>query len=87
MKQGKEMASGGHSTARGAHPGTAAKNQRTPVQPERRPDGGLTGSDQRWHLISEVAYYCAQARGFAPGHELEDWLQAEAEIDRMLGRN
>lgn len=30
--------------------------------------------------ISLAAYYKAQARGFAPGHELEDWLAAEAEI-------
>jgi hypothetical protein len=31
-------------------------------------------------MIAEAAYYRAQRRGFAPGHELEDWLQAEAEL-------
>lgn len=29
--------------------------------------------------IAVAAYYKAQARGFQPGHELEDWLAAEAE--------
>ena len=35
---------------------------------------------QRRAMIAEVAYYKAERRGFEPGHELEDWLQAEAEI-------
>ncbi len=30
-------------------------------------------------MIAEAAYYRAQQRGFAPGHELEDWLAAEQE--------
>ena len=29
----------------------------------------------------EVRAYCkAEARGFEPGHEMEDWLAAEAEV-------
>ena len=35
-------------------------------------------------LISEAAYYRAKQRGFTPGHELEDWVQAEAEVLRRL---
>jgi Protein of unknown function (DUF2934) len=31
--------------------------------------------------ISLAAYYCAERRGFEPGHELDDWLDAE----RVLG--
>jgi len=31
-------------------------------------------------LIAERAYYKAEARGFEFGHELEDWLAAEAEV-------
>jgi hypothetical protein len=37
-------------------------------------------------LISEAAYYRAKQRGFEPGHELEDWIQAEAEVMRRLER-
>ncbi len=29
--------------------------------------------------IAESAYYKAEARGFLPGYELDDWLAAEAE--------
>ena len=29
--------------------------------------------------IQVAAYYKAQARGFAPGYELDDWLAAEKE--------
>ena len=38
-------------------------------------------------LISEAAYYRAKQRGFAPGHELEDWIQAEAEVMGRIGRS
>lgn len=30
--------------------------------------------------IAVAAYFKAQARGFAPGSELDDWLQAESEF-------
>ena len=37
----------------------------------------------REERIRIAAYLLAQQRGFAPGRELEDWLAAEAEIDRV----
>ena len=30
--------------------------------------------------IAELAYLKAESRGFEPGHELEDWLEAEQEF-------
>jgi hypothetical protein len=30
--------------------------------------------------IAELAYFKAECRGFSPGHELEDWLEAEGEF-------
>ena len=38
----------------------------------------------RHELIEEAAYRRAQARGFAAGQELEDWLAAEIEIDTLI---
>jgi hypothetical protein len=35
--------------------------------------------------IAEAAYFCAERRGFEPGHEIDDWLQAERGIERALG--
>jgi hypothetical protein len=29
--------------------------------------------------IAELAYYKAESRGFQPGYELDDWLEAERE--------
>jgi hypothetical protein len=38
-------------------------------------------------LIAETAYYRAKQRGFEPGHELEDWVQAESEILQRVERS
>jgi hypothetical protein len=35
---------------------------------------------QRHAMISDAAYYLAQRRGFYPGRELDDWLQAERQL-------
>ena len=35
-------------------------------------------------MISEAAYYRAEKRGFSPGLEHDDWLQAEAEVMQRL---
>jgi len=40
--------------------------------------------EERRRMIAEAAYYLAERRGFAPGHEEDDWLQAEAQIDDEL---
>jgi hypothetical protein len=37
--------------------------------------------------IAKRAYEIARERGFAPGHELDDWLQAEREIEAGAPRN
>ena len=44
-----------------------------PIQPE-----------QRYAMICDVAYFLSERRGFCPGQELDDWLTAEAEVDRAL---
>ena len=41
--------------------------------------------DELRKLVSEAAYYRAKQRGFTPGHEEEDWIQAEAEVLRRIG--
>jgi len=55
----------------------------TEVQPVFTP---FVDPEQRAALIAEAAYFRAERRGFAPGHETEDWLAAEAEIDAKLLR-
>jgi len=36
---------------------------------------------QRRKKIEEAAYFKAERRGFTPGLELQDWLEAEKEVD------
>jgi hypothetical protein len=35
-----------------------------------------------WSRIAVAAYHLAEARGFEPGRELDDWLAAEAAVNR-----
>jgi hypothetical protein len=46
--------------------------------------GQFVGPEQRAALIAEAAFFRAEKRGFAPGHEVEDWLAAESEVDAKL---
>jgi hypothetical protein len=39
-----------------------------------------SAGDELTRKIAEAAYYIAERRGFEPGHEVDDWLQAEGEI-------
>jgi hypothetical protein len=41
-------------------------------------------AEDRDTLIAKAAYLRAEQRGFAPDHELDDWLEAEAEVDKEL---
>jgi hypothetical protein len=41
-------------------------------------------SGDRQACIAKAAYLRAERRGFAPGHELDDWLVAENEVDQRL---
>jgi hypothetical protein len=45
---------------------------------------GTVDAEQRHALIERAAYLLAETRGFAPGEELDDWLAAEAEVERQL---
>lgn len=38
----------------------------------------------RQAMIATAAYYLAQRRGFTPGHEVDDWLAAERQVDVQL---
>ncbi|MGA7178690.1 MAG: DUF2934 domain-containing protein [Thiobacillaceae bacterium] len=40
----------------------------------------LSAPPDPWHQIALAAYFKAEARGSCPGHELDDWLEAEREL-------
>ena len=41
---------------------------------------GSPSSTDRQERISQIAYYKAQQRDFAPGRDWEDWFAAEREV-------
>lgn len=58
----------------------------TPTAPPTSPPPTVPpiSPEERLRMIRDAAYYRAEKRGFAPGHEYEDWLAAEREIDEWL---
>ena len=56
----------------------AARRERggvRPAAPEAEAD-----SAERQVQVALAAYFIAEKRGFEPGHELDDWLAAEAQL-------
>jgi hypothetical protein len=43
------------------------------------------GDEEIRREVAEAAYYRAMQRGFTPGFELDDWLQAESEVLQRRG--
>ena len=60
----------------------------TPAPPAQAPAVQVTVRSMRVYdktsLIAKAAYFRAERRRFAAGHELEDWLAAEAEIEALM---
>ena len=48
--------------------------------------GNTIDPERRRALVAQAAYFCAEHRSFEPGHEVEDWLAAERQVDAALGR-
>jgi hypothetical protein len=76
---------------------TQPKRPRREAQPTPAPTPVATGTansverapafitpERRYALIAEAAYLRALQRHFEPGHEVEDWLAAEADINGLL---
>lgn len=71
------------SPADAPRPAARAAAQPKPARKPRSSAAAIT-PQARHELISVAAYLRAQARGFAPGNEAEDWLVAETEVDALL---
>ncbi len=44
----------------------------------------VLSAEQRNHYVAVAAFYIAERRGFTLGSPQDDWLAAEAEIDRLI---
>jgi hypothetical protein len=66
-------------------PAKAPRNRTTKSQALGTSARAEVSAEEVRKLIAEAAYYRAKKRGFTPGHEVEDWVQAEAEVLRRIG--
>jgi hypothetical protein len=66
-----------------ATPAKKAARKSTATPKANIPSLNIT-SEERWKMIAIAAYHKAENRGFAPGGELQDWAEAEKEIDDLL---
>jgi hypothetical protein len=67
-----------------AGPAGAPRPPRARRSPADAPARVQLTPEARRALIAETAYLRAERRGFEPGHETEDWLAAETEVDALL---
>lgn len=70
----------------------AGKNKANTSGRQSRGYGGpgrsmTTDACPREQMIAEAAYFRAEQRGFAPGNEMSDWFQAEADVEGLLRNN
>ena len=71
-------------SSQAVHAHHAARQPAPQPKPRRHATVQPIAPDVREIMIAEAAYYLAERRGFEPGAELDDWLAAEGEIDRLL---
>jgi hypothetical protein len=68
---------------RNTAPESAAENESKPPYSEGAQEE--MDHDLRHRMISEAAYQLYAQRGYVDGFELDDWLEAEAMVDRLRG--
>jgi hypothetical protein len=66
--------------AKGKSPSRSKKKSPPETLHLKAKDMAATPAYDLASMIATAAYFCAQQRGFEPGHELEDWLQAEQQV-------
>jgi hypothetical protein len=63
------------------HAAKAAKSAPPPAAADTA--AAAPPTEQKDEFVREAAYFYYEARGRTGGHELEDWLKAEAEFERL----
>ncbi len=66
-------------------PKTTATKKSTPKSSSaRKPARKSVNATEFLAMIATNAYYRAESRGFAPGDDMQDWLDAESEISQKF---
>ncbi len=83
---------GSKQTGAGRRPVTRTSPSGTRTGLGYKPGAGVAGGvkqrpitpEERYRMIAEAAYFRALRRGFARGGEVQDWLEAEADVDARI---
>jgi hypothetical protein len=67
-------------------PGAAAREKTASEMAGRAAADAKTAlsNEDIYRLIAETAYFKAKARGFEPGGEVQDWIEAETEVRERI---
>jgi hypothetical protein len=57
-----------------------SKHAKAEVGAKARGGGNRRSPEELQQTIMVAAYYLSECRNFSPGHELDDWLNAEAQV-------
>jgi len=77
-----KMVTGRHRAAPPKHPHVVATL--VPEPADAGPTAPALEPEVRYRMISEAAYHRYLDRGCEDGFDVDDWLAAEAEVDRQL---
>jgi hypothetical protein len=67
------------STTGSAKVAAVQRTKKMPAASTERP-----AAAERERMIAEAAYYRAEQRGFQGGDPVQDWIEAETEVERSL---
>lgn len=89
MAKAKDRPATPAKTAKPAGSKTPGARPMPPRQPQEASsflagNGERPTPEQLYRMIQETAYFKAKARNFAPGREVQDWIEAEAEVRERL---
>ncbi|MCM2323180.1 MAG: DUF2934 domain-containing protein [Oligoflexia bacterium] len=65
---------------------TNGKTTKPIAKTAAKPTSRTMTPEKRQQLIAEAAYFRAERRGFQNGSPQQDWIEAEAEINRLLNQ-
>jgi hypothetical protein len=60
-----------------------ARSSAKPARSSAKPVNQASG-EERIEMIRTAAYFISQQRGYHGNYELDDWIEAEREIDRQI---
>lgn len=66
---------------------SGGKSDAAPSAPGIAPKDNVALSPEQHSRIAERAYELSSRRGFVPGREVDDWLEAERQIEFRAPRN